>query len=107
MYLIHSYECCNHILGRVPRVKELKQRIEKGLDEHETDFNLEHLLIDFKTRQKKMVEEKLKKKMASLCKIGGHKHDHKHDHNHNHGDNHNHAIQQSGIFGSLLKPKVN
>ena len=48
----------------------MKQRIEKGLDEHETDFNLENILLDFKTKKKREVEEKLKKKMAQLCKPG-------------------------------------
>ena len=50
MYFLYRYTCCAICFGRITKIKKLKDKVEIGLEEHEVDFNLEYLLIDFKKR---------------------------------------------------------
>ena len=50
MYAMSKYPCFNICFGRIEKLDDLKKVMEDGLAQHKIDYNLDQLIIDFKSR---------------------------------------------------------
>ena len=51
MYAMHTYPCFKMCFGRITKLMDLKKVMEEGMTQHYVDYNLDQLIIDFKTRK--------------------------------------------------------
>ena len=63
MYAMHTYPCFNICFGRIKKLGGLKKVMQEGMTQHDVDYNLDQLIIDFKSRKlekrKKSIENTL------------------------------------------------
>ena len=85
MYILHSYNCCDKCLSRSKKLNSLVSRVEQGLKEHFSDFNLEYMIIYIKKRKIQLAKEAEEKRLAGggepILALEG-----SHSHGHGHGD---------------------
>ena len=48
---MHRYDCCDKLIPKSKKLNMLSSRVEKGLEDHFADFNLEYMIVYIKKRK--------------------------------------------------------
>lgn len=71
MYIMHEYNCCDSCLSKFKKLNRLASRVEEGLVEHFSDFNLEYMIIYIKKRKIQLAKEAKAAELAAEKKKSG------------------------------------
>ena len=58
-FYMHNYKCCQFLCLRDKTTKRMKNILDKNFKTCNADFNLTHIIIDFKERQRAKILAKM------------------------------------------------
>ena len=79
MYLATQYDIFEKVVLRSNQDKQLKESLDKCMNQNDFDFNLTSLILDYKERQRKLLMDKFKKALYEKLIIKRSAHCHSHD----------------------------
>ena len=68
IYFMLQYNCFDFVFGSVKRLIFLKKRVLKSVNQHEKDYNLEPIILDYKMRMAKqrVADHERRKKVREM-----------------------------------------